>query len=88
MHSQSIGRVTREGQSVLTSQVWIITSAEACYFEVSTLPYKILPFFRVHVSEEGKDVVISVRAMKAHSEVEIYLHSFLASSVVGGEFSA
>ena len=54
MHSQSIGRVTREGQSVLTPQVRIITSAETCYFKVTILPYKIFPLFRVRVSEEGK----------------------------------
>jgi len=71
MHSQSIGRVTREGQSELTPLVRIITSAETRYFEVTILPYKVFPLFCVHVSEECKDKVISVRAMKTHGEVKL-----------------
>jgi len=32
---------------------------------------KRFTFFRVHVSEEGNDLVISLRSMNAHEEVEI-----------------
>ena len=58
------------------------------YFEITILPYKIFPLFHARVCEEGKDKVISVRAMKVHGEVKIQLISFLASSLSDGEFSA